>query len=102
MWFGIGAVLGWPFAGVLVSPFVLEEIVVALVTGDSWETFRRILDGTVRSLILVVSMIVPGCSHVLTRAGFGISCERVFLPYANHRSLGDRVLQRLQWVRARS
>lgn len=54
MWFGIGAALGWPFAGVLVLPFVAEEILFASITNEVFETTRRLLDGTVRALIPVV------------------------------------------------
>lgn len=42
MWFGIGALLGWPFAGALIIPFVLEDWVVALFAGDVFETFTKI------------------------------------------------------------
>ncbi len=61
MWFGIGAVVGWPFSGILVVPFVFEEVVFCLFTGQSYDTFRRVLDGTVRSLIALVCH----CSRLL-------------------------------------
>lgn len=54
MWFGIGATLGWPFAGVLVLPFLAEEGLTALIASGIPETLRRFLDGTVRSLIVLV------------------------------------------------
>ena len=54
MWFGVGAVVGWPFSGILITPFVLEEIVICVVTGQGYDTFRRFLDGIVRSLIPLV------------------------------------------------
>jgi len=54
MWFGIGAVVGWPFSGILVTSFVLEEILLCVFTGQGYDTFRRFLDGTVRSLIALV------------------------------------------------
>lgn len=53
MWFGVGALLGWPFAGALIIPFVLEDWAVAIVTGDWYNTFLRYLDGTVRCLIIL-------------------------------------------------
>jgi alpha-1,2-mannosyltransferase len=54
MWFGIGAIVGWPFSGVLISPFIIEETAMAFVSGDVYEVFRRFLDGTVRCLIVLV------------------------------------------------
>ena len=54
MWFGVGAIIGWPFSGILVAPFIFEEVMIALVSGDVFEVFRRILDGTVRCLIVLV------------------------------------------------
>ncbi|ERF75308.1 hypothetical protein EPUS_00100 [Endocarpon pusillum Z07020] len=56
MWFGIGAIVGWPFSGILVAPFVFEEIVICLFTGQGYDTFRRFLDGTVRSLIALTAV----------------------------------------------
>lgn len=54
MWFGIGAVVGWPFSGALIAPFVLEDIVLALMMGEASEIAWRYIDGTVRSLIVLV------------------------------------------------
>lgn len=56
MWFGIGALLGWPFAGILVLPFVAEEAFFATITDDVYETVRRVLDGTTRSVIVLVGV----------------------------------------------
>jgi len=60
MWFGIGSVLGWPFAGALVLPFLAEEVLLASITGDLYDGFRRVLDGTVRSLIVLVCFFSCG------------------------------------------
>lgn len=58
MWFGIGALLGWPFAGALIAPFVLEEWLCALIGRDDlFETFRRYLDGSVRCLIVLALQV---------------------------------------------
>ncbi|KAJ9615927.1 mannosyltransferase [Cladophialophora chaetospira] len=58
MWFGIGALLGWPFAGALIVPFVLEEWLIAIVgQSDLVETFRRYLDGFVRCLIVLALQV---------------------------------------------
>lgn len=58
MWFGIGALLGWPFSGALIIPFVAEDWLMALVGGiDIFETFRRYLDGFVRCLIVLAVQV---------------------------------------------
>lgn len=59
MWFGIGAIIGWPFSGILIIPFLVEEIAIAIVSGDKFEVFRRFLDGTVRCLIVLVRRSSP-------------------------------------------
>ncbi|KAF1984343.1 glycosyltransferase family 22 protein [Aulographum hederae CBS 113979] len=53
MWFGIGGILGWPFASALVFPFVFEELLMAAMTKEGLDGFHRLLDGTVRSLIML-------------------------------------------------
>lgn len=80
MWFGIGAVVGWPFSVILATPFLLEEIVICMVTGEAYDTFRRFLDGIVRSLIplVKVSWNVPG--NWLTLAGNSIWSRPFLLP----------------------
>jgi alpha-1,2-mannosyltransferase len=55
MWFGIGAVLGWPFAAALVLPFVVEEIILASLTDDITESVRRLVDGCMRSFLFLVN-----------------------------------------------
>jgi hypothetical protein len=39
----------------LIFPFITEELLLAFSTGELYDGFRRLLDGTVRSLILLVS-----------------------------------------------
>jgi len=53
MWFGIGAIIGWPFAGALIAPFIAEELILVSITKD-FEVARRFIDGTVRCLIVLV------------------------------------------------
>lgn len=50
-WFGLGATLGWPFAGALVLPFLTEEVLLATITGEITEGFMRIVRGATASLI---------------------------------------------------
>ena len=58
MWFGIGALVGWPYAAFLIGPFIVEEVLVSSVTGESFEMFRRFLDGTVRSLLVMAIQVI--------------------------------------------
>lgn len=51
MWFGLGATLGWPFAGALVLPFVAEEVVLASITGEMFDAAMRLLQGGMQSLL---------------------------------------------------
>lgn len=53
MYFGIGALLGWPFAGALIVPFAMEDWILAVIGFDFWETFRSYLDGLVRCLVVL-------------------------------------------------
>jgi alpha-1,2-mannosyltransferase len=54
-WFAVGSLLGWPFAGALVLPFVFEELFLAVTTGEIVACIKRLLDGTNRSLFVLVS-----------------------------------------------
>ncbi|KAI2016439.1 mannosyltransferase [Ophidiomyces ophidiicola] len=59
MWFGIGAIVGWPFAGALVIPFVLEELVLAVIFQEIRPAFHRILSGGIRCLgVLLFEVVV--------------------------------------------
>lgn len=55
-WFAVGGILGWPFASVLILPFIAEEVFLAVQTGSLYDTGRRFLDGSVRSLCVLVSL----------------------------------------------
>ena len=54
-WFAVGALIGWPFAGALVLPFIFEEAFLAFTTGQIFTFIRRVLDGALRSLLVLVS-----------------------------------------------
>ncbi|KAI4246678.1 MAG: hypothetical protein L6R42_009832, partial [Xanthoria sp. 1 TBL-2021] len=53
MWFGIGAILGWPFSGALIIPLLAEDFALSLMTGDISEIVYRYLDGVIRSLLVL-------------------------------------------------
>lgn len=104
MWYGIGAVLGWPFAGALVIPFICEEIILASVTQSAIDTARRLLDGVIRSLIALVG---PISSSVLESQFTGIPSGHPILHrhllLSPHRRcpLEHRKIQRVQQQRTR-
>ncbi|CAI6334606.1 unnamed protein product [Periconia digitata] len=50
MWFAAGSLLGWPFAGALVLPFIAEEVIMAFFSGSVFETAWRFVDGGIRSV----------------------------------------------------
>ncbi|KAI4125248.1 MAG: hypothetical protein LQ338_004372 [Usnochroma carphineum] len=57
MWFGIGAIAGWPFSGALVIPLLAEDFALSSMTGDVSEIIYRYLDGTIRSLLVLVLQV---------------------------------------------
>lgn len=56
MWFGIGAIVGWPFAGALVIPLLLEEIIIAFIAGSMKTILYSIADGMLRCLLTLVGL----------------------------------------------
>ena len=57
MWFGIGAIVGWPFSAALIVPFLMEDIFLAYLTKDRSEAAFRYLDGIARSFLVLVSQV---------------------------------------------
>jgi alpha-1,2-mannosyltransferase len=81
MWFGIGALLGWPFAGALILPFVAEDWLLAIVgPTDMFETFLRYLHGAVRCLIVLALQVSIDAFffHKLTIVPWNIVAYNVF------------------------
>lgn len=58
IWFGIGAVLGWPFAAVLIVPFLVERAIVAIRTGHIQPTLNNIARGVIGCFIILILEIV--------------------------------------------
>lgn len=55
MWFGIGAVTGWPFSLILILPFALEDFVLAQMLNKKDDYIWAMLDGAVRTTLWGVS-----------------------------------------------
>lgn len=55
MWFGVGAIVGWPFSAALIVPFMIEESALAWLTQDKSDFIWRLIDGFVRCLCFLVS-----------------------------------------------
>ena len=56
MWFGVGAVVGWPFAGALVLPFILDEVIAGIREGNAPLTLSRIVRGVFQCLLVLVGL----------------------------------------------
>lgn len=56
-WFAVGGVLGWPFSIALAAPFLLEELIFAVVSSrDALPTaIMRFIRGTVAALLVVAA-----------------------------------------------
>lgn len=57
MWFGIGAIVGWPFSAALVVPLVMEDVFLAYLSMDRSEAAFRYIDGFARSLIVLALQV---------------------------------------------
>ena len=54
MWISMGGFLGWPFALALMFPFLAEEGLLLLLSGEWLDPISRVLDGATRGLLLTV------------------------------------------------
>ncbi|KAJ5798776.1 GPI mannosyltransferase [Penicillium pulvis] len=50
MWFALGAIVGWPFAGALILPLLAEEAIISVLSGSIGSFVLAVLDGAVRCL----------------------------------------------------
>ncbi|CAG7979491.1 unnamed protein product [Penicillium salamii] len=59
IWFGLGTIVGWPFAGALIVPLLAEEVILTFISGSMVNLFWTIADGVVGCLgILAVEVAV--------------------------------------------
>jgi alpha-1,2-mannosyltransferase len=54
-WFACGALLGWPFAGALIVPFLLEQLLLTCYTRNFYTGTKNLLNGALRCLTLLAS-----------------------------------------------
>jgi alpha-1,2-mannosyltransferase len=54
MWFGLGSIVGWPFAGALMVPLLLEEVIISFIAGSMRKIVFNILNGALRCLSILV------------------------------------------------
>ncbi|KAJ5385451.1 GPI mannosyltransferase [Penicillium concentricum] len=53
MWFGLGTIVGWPFAGALIVPFLAEEAIVGMMSGSFGSLLYNVFDGIIRCLSIL-------------------------------------------------
>lgn len=54
MWFGLGAIVGWPFAGALMIPLLVEEVVISFISGSMRRILGSIINGAFRCFLIMV------------------------------------------------
>ncbi|KAJ0424821.1 hypothetical protein BJY00DRAFT_326030 [Aspergillus carlsbadensis] len=57
MWFGLGAIVGWPFAGALLLPLLLEEVAIGLVSANMRKVSLEILNGALRCFAILIAEV---------------------------------------------
>ena len=57
MWFALGAVVGWPFAGALIVPLLASEAIIAVLAGSIGSFILAILDGAMRCIAVVATEV---------------------------------------------
>ncbi|KAL4909636.1 hypothetical protein BDW74DRAFT_165072 [Aspergillus multicolor] len=57
MWFGLGAIVGWPFAGALLLPLLFEEVVIGFLSNNMRQVSTDVLNGAIRCLAILVAEI---------------------------------------------
>ncbi|KAL4934246.1 dolichyl-P-Man:Man(6)GlcNAc(2)-PP-dolichol alpha-1,2-mannosyltransferase [Aspergillus undulatus] len=57
MWFGLGAVVGWPFAGALLLPLLFEEVVIGFIAGNMQKVLFDVVNGGIRCLAILAAEV---------------------------------------------
>ncbi|KAJ5682588.1 GPI mannosyltransferase [Penicillium macrosclerotiorum] len=53
MWFGLGSIVGWPFAGALVLPLLAEKLIFGFFAGTVGSLYYAVFDGALRCLAIL-------------------------------------------------
>ncbi|KAI9370811.1 Alg9-like mannosyltransferase family-domain-containing protein [Aspergillus egyptiacus] len=80
MWFGVGAIVGWPFAGALLLPLLFEEVVLGFISANMQKVFLDILDGALRCLAILAAEVTVDYAFLrkLTVVPWNIVAYNVF------------------------
>ncbi len=56
-WFAVGGFIGWPFSAALILPFLLEEVIFAVLASQEavTELFGRVMWGCLPAGVVLVS-----------------------------------------------
>ena len=62
-WFAVGGVFGWPFSIALSAPFLLEEVIFAVISSKEafLNALMRVVRGIVAGLLILVSHSILSC-----------------------------------------
>ncbi|KAL3475910.1 hypothetical protein BJX99DRAFT_247236 [Aspergillus californicus] len=80
MWFGLGAIAGWPFAGALLLPLLFEEVAIGFVSANMRKTVLDILNGALRCFAILATEIAVDYTFLrkLTVVPWNIVAYNVF------------------------
>ncbi|KAL2869347.1 uncharacterized protein BJX67DRAFT_387020 [Aspergillus lucknowensis] len=80
MWFGLGAIVGWPFAGALLLPLLFEEVVIGFISANTRKVFLDVLNGGFRCLAILAAEIAVDYAFLrkLTVVPWNIVAYNVF------------------------
>lgn len=54
MWFGAGAIIGWPFSGALLLPLLAEELLTSALSGNLGSAIWQVVNGGIRCIMILV------------------------------------------------
>jgi len=66
LWFGIGAIVGWPFSGALILPLFFDILSYLSSTGDLSEIASKVVQGVLKALLIVVRHLLPLVSQSMS------------------------------------
>ncbi|KAL4876260.1 hypothetical protein BJY04DRAFT_231730 [Aspergillus karnatakaensis] len=80
MWFGLGAIVGWPFAGALLLPLLAEQVIIGFLSGNTGKVFFDILNGALRCFAILAAEIAVDYAFIrkITIVPWNIVAYNVF------------------------